>query len=316
LRLLITGVAGFVGGHLVDRLRADHPEVELCGLDRPEALESADLDEGVVRLGVDLDDAASVARAVDQASPDRVIHLAGQSSVERSWHDPAATLRSNVLGTQHLLEALRRSAPGARALVVGSAEEYGASAGERPLLETTPLRPGSPYAVSKAAQGLLALELARDGLFVVVTRTFNHTGPGRGKAFAESSFARQIAEIERGLRPAWIEVGNLDTVRDFSDVRDVVRVYWELLGSGSAGEVYNVCSGRGVAMRGILEALLRLARVDIQIRLDPARLRPSDTPVQIGDPGKLERTIGWHPAPDLEQALADLLDDWRRRVRG
>jgi GDP-4-dehydro-6-deoxy-D-mannose reductase len=316
MRLLITGVAGFVAGHLVDCLRAARPDVELVGLDRPAALERAGLGRRVTCMGVDLEDATALARAVEKAAPDRVIHLAGQSSVERSWHDPGATLSSNVLGTLHLLEALRRHAPRARVLVVGSAEEYGHSAGAGPLSEGAPLRPSSPYAASKAAQGLLALEQARAGLFVVVTRTFNHTGPRRGAAFAESSFARQIAEIEKSGRPGRIEVGNLDAVRDFSDVREVVRVYWALLGSGSSGEVYNVCSGRGVEIRGLLEHLLRLAQVAIEVRVDPARLRPSDIPVQVGDPTKLEQAVGWHPSPDLDSALADLLDEWRRRVGG
>ncbi len=314
MRLLITGVAGFVAGHLIDHLRAAHPEVELCGLDRPDALERVGLGRQVTCMGVDLEDAGALVSVVEKASPDRVIHLAGQSSVERSWRDPGATLSSNVLGTLHLLEALRRHAPRARALVVGSAEEYGHSAGAGSLPESAPLRPGSPYAASKAAQGLLALEQARAGLYVVVTRTFNHTGPRRGAAFAESSFARQIAEIERSGRPGRIEVGNLDAVRDFSDVREVVRVYWELLGSGRSGEIYNVCSGRGVEIRGLLEQLLRLAQVAIEVRVDPARLRPSDIPVQVGDPTKLEQAIGWHPAPDLEPALADLLEEWRQRV--
>ena len=146
---------------------------------------------------------------------------------------------------------------------------------------------------------------------VVRTRTFHHTGPGRGEAFAESSFARQLAEIEAGLRPPVIHVGNLEAVRDFTDVRDVVRAYWE---KGSSGEVYNVCSGRGRRIRELLDILLRLARVEVEVRVDPDRLRPSDVPVLVGDPARLHAATGWTPSIPIEKTLEDLLSDWRRRV--
>jgi GDP-4-dehydro-6-deoxy-D-mannose reductase len=267
-------------------------------------------------IETDLDDASSVASVLDRVQPDRIIHLAGQSSVGQSWRDPGATLRTNVLGIVHLLDALRGRGLTPRVLVVGSAEEYGrVEEKDVPLRESAPLRPSSPYAVSKAAQGLLALQHSEPGgLSVIVTRTFPHTGPRRGEGFAESSFARQLAEIEIGKRPAVIEVGNLDAVRDFSDVRDVVRAYWALLESGSPGEAYNVCSGRGVSIRELLETLIRLSGLSVEVRVDPERLRPADIPVLVGNPAKLRAATGWTPRLELERTLADLLGYWRDQV--
>jgi GDP-4-dehydro-6-deoxy-D-mannose reductase len=314
VRVLVTGVTGFVGGHLVELLRREHPEVEILGLARPRG--GLVLPGGVRLLDADLEDAGSVVAAVERACPDRVFHLAGQSSVHQSWQDPSGTLRANLHGALHLLEGLRRRAPAARVLVVGSADEYGPGNATLPLREDAPLAPGSPYAVSKMAQGFLAREYGRCfGMHVLCTRTFPHTGPGRGELFAESSFARQIAEAEAGLRPAVIEVGNLEAERDFSDVRDVVRAYWELLERGAPGSAYNVCSGRGVRIRELLERLVSLARVPLEVRVDPSRLRPADIPSLVGDPSRLREATGWEPRIDLATTLRDLLEDWRARLR-
>ena len=252
----------------------------------------------------------------DVVTPDRVVHLAAQSSVHQSWLDPDGTLRTNLHGTLHLLESLRRRGQAPGMLVVGSADEYGAAeAALLPLREDCPLRPNSPYAVSKVAQGALALQYALSFRMPIVrTRTFPHTGPGRGETFAESSFAKQLAEIEYGRRPPVLEVGNLDAVRDFTDVRDVVRAYWLLLERGVSGEVYNVCSGRGIAIRDVVERLTQLARARVELRVDPARLRPSDIPTLVGDPARLRRATGWEPCFPIERTLQDLLDDWRRRI--
>lgn len=313
MRILVTGAGGFVGGHLL-RALARGPQPELFGMVR-DAKGAAAL-PGVTRLVADMEDPAAVDAAAAAARPDRVYHLAAQSSPQDSWRDPAATLRPNVLGLSHLLEALRRQAPAARVLVVGSAEEYGSVPLQaQPIGEDTPLRPASPYAVSKVAQGYLALQYAlAHGMAVVRTRTFNHTGPGRGEGFAESSFARQIAEIEAGTRPPEILVGNLEAVRDFSDVRDVVAAYERLLEAGAPGEVYNVCSGQGVRIRELLERLLALSGVPITVRVDPERLRPVDTPSLVGDPARLHAATGWAPQLSLDATLRDLLEDWRRRV--
>ena len=315
MRVLVTGAGGFVGGHLVAFLRAEQPEAEVFGIVQPRGGITWGSGAGMTALEADLDDAAATAAVVEAVRPERIVHLAGQSSPQHSWLDPGGTLRTNVMGIVHVLDGARRAGLRPAVLVVGSAEEYGrAPAEELPLRETTPLRPGSPYAVSKTAQAALAaLYGPAGGMKVVLTRTFHHTGPGRGEAFAESSFARQIAESEAGLRPPLLKVGNLEAVRDFTDVRDVVRAYWLLLERGEAG-VYNVCSGRGRRIRELLDLLLAQSTTRVEVRVDPDRLRPSDVPVQVGDPARLRAATGWEPAIPLEQTLRDLLEDWRERT--
>jgi GDP-4-dehydro-6-deoxy-D-mannose reductase len=315
-RVLVTGAAGFVGRHLVALLRQEQPGIDLYGTVRPGGTPAADLPAGVNAVGADLLDPGAVEDAVARAAPEAVFHLAAQSSPARSWEDPAGTLATNVLGVTHLLEGLKRRRLAPRVLVVGSAEEYGAAAAsELPLSEDAPLRPASPYAASKVAQSFVALQYhLAHGLPVVRTRTFPHTGPGRGAAFAESSFARQLAEIEAGRRAPVIEVGNLDAVRDFTDVRDVVRAYWALLLAGRPGEVYNVASGSGTRVGAVLDRLIALSGRRVEVRVDPARLRPADVPALVGDPARLKAATGWEPRLTLERSLADLLDDWRRRV--
>jgi GDP-4-dehydro-6-deoxy-D-mannose reductase len=303
-----------VGGHVVDLLRADHAEAEIFGLDSRPGNRARAL--GIEIVQADLEDSSSVRQAVDRVRPDRIVHLAAQSSPQRSWEDPAGTLKTNLLGLLHLLEAARTLSLAPRLLVVGSAEEYGrVGPDQTPIREDAPLRPASPYAVSKVAQGFLALQYALSlDLPIVRTRTFHHTGPRRGEQFAESSFARQLAEIEAGRRAPRLEVGNLDAVRDFTDVRDVVRAYWALLDHGVPGEVYNVCSGRGVRLRDLLEELIALSGLKVEVRVDPDRLRPHDVPVLVGDPSRLRAATGWEARTPLSRTLRDLLDHWRERM--
>jgi GDP-4-dehydro-6-deoxy-D-mannose reductase len=316
MRVLVTGVGGFVGGHVVEFLSAAAPQAQVFGIIRRGVSDSFP-SRGVTVLKADLEDAAATDAAIEEARPDRVIHLAGQSSVHRSWEDPGATLRANVHGLLNVLEALRRRSLAPRMLVVGSAEEYGAVQAERlPVIERTGLQPASPYAVSKVAQAYLARQyFLSHGIPVICTRTFHHTGPGRGEVFAESSFARQIAEIEAARRPPVISVGNLDAVRDFTDVRDVVRAYWLLLDKGRAGETYNVCSGRGIAIGDVLQELLDLSRATVEVQRDPARMRPSDIPAIIGNPKKLRDATGWTADIPLRRTLGDLLAHWRRHLQ-
>ncbi len=264
----MTGAGGFVGGHLVDFLHAEEPGVEIHGVVLPHGGVSWRAAAGARVVEADLNDPAAAAAVVEDVRPERILHLAGQSSVHNSWLDPGGTLRTNVLGIVHLLDAVRRQGRRPAVLVVGSAEEYGpVGPEEMPIREETPLRPASPYAVSKVAQGALALLYGpAGGLRVVLTRTFHHTGPGRGEAFAESSFARQIAEIEAGLRPPVLKVGNLDAVRDFADVRDVVRAYWQLLEKGEGGTAYNVCSGTGRPVRQLLDMLLAASSARVEVK--------------------------------------------------
>jgi GDP-4-dehydro-6-deoxy-D-mannose reductase len=316
VRLLVTGAGGFVGGHLVDFLHAEQPEVEVHGVVPPHGSVSWRAASGARVFEADLNDPVAAAAVVEEVLPDGIVHLAGQSSVHQSWLDPGGTLRTNVLGIVHLLDGARHRGLRPAVLVVGSAEEYGpVGAEEIPIREEAPLRPASPYAVSKVAQEALAVLYGpAGGMRVVLTRTFHHTGPGRGEAFAESSFARQIAEIEAGRREPVLKVGNLEAVRDFADVRDVVRAYWLLLEKGEPGGVYNVCSGQGRSIREILDRLLACSTARVEVRVDPERLRPSDVPTQVGDPSRLRAVTGWQPRIPLETTLRDLLDDWRERT--
>lgn len=318
MKLLVTGAGGFVGRHLLELLRREAPQARLHGVVSPHGSLAWRAAEGARIVEADLDDPSAAAGVVEEVRPDGIVHLAGQSSVHQSWLDPGGTLRTNLLGIVHLLDAARRLALRPAVLVVGSAEEYGPVApAELPLGEQAPLRPASPYAVSKVAQAALArLYGPAGGMRIVLTRTFHHTGPGRGEAFAESSFARQIAEIERGLREPVIHVGNLDAVRDFTDVRDVVRAYRLLLEKGEGGQVYNVCSGRGRRIRELVDLLLGASSAAVELRVDASRLRPSDVPAQVGDPSRLRAATGWEPVIPLEQTLRDLLADWRERVGG
>jgi GDP-4-dehydro-6-deoxy-D-mannose reductase len=309
MTVLITGVAGFVGGQLVDLLRREQPALRLVGLVRPGWPIPEGLPSRAELVEVELEDAASVARALAGLAPERVVHLAAQSNPQQSWADPEGTFRTNVLGLLHLLEHFRTRALAPRVLVVGSAEEYGlVEAQALPVAEEAPLRPVTPYAASKVAQEMLALQYAIGARIPsILTRTFHHTGPGRGAAFAESSFARQITEIEAGLRPPVVEVGNLAAVRDFTDVRDVVRAYWALLERGEPGAVYNVCSGRPTSIRSLLDTLIAASGIEVEVRVDPARVRPIEVPAIVGDPTRLKRTTGWEPRIALEETLRDLL---------
>lgn len=309
MKVLITGVSGFVGRHFVEFLRQEAPQAKVFGLARHGL-------PGVSFLEADLEHAASVDAVFDTVQPDRIVHLAAQSSPHQSWTDPQRTFSTNLSGLLNLLEAVRRRGLDPLVLVVGSGEEYGVAARHaRPLREDDALEPLSPYAVSKIAQSYLALQYALSRrVRTLRTRTFNHTGPGRGAHFAESSFALQLAQIEAGLREPVLSVGNLEAVRDFSDVRDVVRAYWLLLEHGQAGQVYNVCSGQGVRLRDLLQRLIALSGQAVELRLDEARLRPSDIPVLVGNPARLEAATGWQRRHALDQTLEDLLDYWRARV--
>ena len=313
-RILVTGAAGFVASHLAE-VCAGRADIELIGMQRPTGVNRA-LPAGFAGgVEADLLDQDALRGAVADAKPDTIIHLAGQSSVHESYRDRGGTLLANILGTQHLLIAAEKAGV-RRILVVGSADEYGdVRLEDVPLAEDRLLAPLSPYAVSRVAQGALCAEFARrKTVDVVRTRTFPHTGRRRGAVFAESSFARQIAEIEIERAAPVIQVGNLEAIRDFSDVREVLHAYLLLLDRGESGAVYNVCSGKGVAMREILNSLVALSNVKVDVRVDPSRLRPSDLPVLVGDPARLRKATGFAPSGSLDTALADLLAGWRAAV--
>jgi GDP-4-dehydro-6-deoxy-D-mannose reductase len=317
MRVLITGFTGFVGSHLADYLVA-RGDIEVVGMHRWRSrLENVEhLGTRVRRVECDLRDAAAVRRVLREVRPDRIFHLAAQSYVPTSWLTPGETLGGNVLCQVNLFEAIRDLDLSPRVHIAGSSEEYGlVLPDEVPIREESPLRPLSPYAVSKVAQDLLGYQYWKSyRLHVVRTRGFNHTGPRRGEVFVTSNFSRQIAEIEKGLREPVVRVGNLDSIRDFTDVRDMVRAYWLALERGEPGEVYNVCSGRGYSGHQLLDILLGLSHVKVEIQQDPARMRPSDVMLLIGDASKFRDITGWEPAIPFEVTLKDLLEHWRKRV--
>jgi GDP-4-dehydro-6-deoxy-D-mannose reductase len=318
LRVLITGITGFVGSHFAEYALTKEAEVYGSYRWRSKTENIDHIRDRLTLVECNLRDLSSVQNLLAISNPDYIVHLAAQSFVHASWSAPAETLTTNTISQVNLLEALRvRGSEGPRFLAIGSSEEYGlVHENELPLKETSPLRPLSPYAVSKVTQDLLGYQYFKSyGMPVLRTRAFNHEGPRRGDVFVTSNFARQIAQIEAGRREPTLLVGNLKAVRDFTDVRDVVRAYWLLLERGEPGEVYNICSGRGWSIQEILDFLLAESSVrTIATREDATRLRPSDVPMLIGDASKIEQAVGWRPQIPFQQTLRDLLEFWRERV--
>lgn len=319
MRILVTGIAGFGGRHLI-RWNAEGGGHELHGADLP-ALDAVE-DAGDLRAGLasyrplDITDPAAVTAWIRGSEPDALIHMAAQTSGAESIERPVETYRVNALGALHLLDAVRALDLRAVVLLIGTSDIYDASVAGRPLREDAPIRPSNAYAVSKAAQDALGeLYAASYGVRVVRTRTFAHTGPGQRPRFALAGFADQLARIDAGLLPPEIRVGNLDVVREYGDVRDVVRAYGMLLQNASPGEVYNVCTGRGYALRELLDRLIAISGASVTVTTDPARLRRRDAAYLVGDPGKITKQTGWTPAYTTEQTLADLYRDARDRVR-
>jgi len=317
VRILITGITGFVGSHFAEFALEQGAEVVGSVRWRSNTEHIEHLRDRLTLVESELRDASSARALVERARPDHVVHLAGQSFVGASWQTPAETFATNVMCQINLLEAVREQAAAARFLVIGSGEEYGlVEPEELPIQETNPLRPLSPYAVSKVTQDLMGYQYFKShGMPIVRARAFAHVGPRLAETFAASSFARQVAEIEAGRRQPVVQVGDLKPRRDITDVRDIARGYWLLLERGTPGEVYNLCSGVDWSIERVLHVLLELSSVrGIEIRPDPARFRPSDVPVLRGCPDKIERTLGWGARIPLEQTLTDLLDYWRRRL--
>lgn len=317
MRVLITGITGFAGSHLAEYLLG-FDDIEVYGTirwrSRTENIEA--IKERLNLIECDLCDASAVEEALRIARPDMIFHLAAQSFVPASWNAPYETLNNNIMGELNILEAARNLELRPVIQIAGSSEEYGlVFENEVPIKETNPLRPLSPYAVSKIAQDFLGYQYYKSyGIPVVRTRAFNHTGPRRGDVFVTSNFAKQIAEIEKGTRKPVLQVGNLESVRDFTDVRDIVRAYFLAVTHGEPGEVYNIASGRGYRIREVVDMLLALSKVRVEVEHDPARSRPSDVPILIGDSGKFRARTGWEPVIPFEKTLADLLDYWRGRV--
>ncbi len=318
MRILITGVTGMVGSHLVDHVLANYADVEVHGLMRWRS-PIDNIRHAIDRISVhlaDLNDLGSLIRLLETVQPDRIFHLAAQSYVTTSFTAPVDTLRTNVIGTSNLLEAVRLSGVEARIHICSSSEVYGqVIEGDLPIRETMPFRPASPYAVSKVGEDMIAYQYGLSfGLHVLRTRMFTHTGPRRGAVFAESAFARQIARIEVGLQSEPVRVGNLDSVRTYADVRDAVRAYWLLLEKCPPGEVYNIGGTRTLTIGDILEILKSMALVPVEHVVDPDLLRPSDVTLQVPDISRFQKATGWTPEIELEQTLGDLLNYHRQSL--
>jgi GDP-4-dehydro-6-deoxy-D-mannose reductase len=318
MRVLITGISGFAGSHLADHfLEQGRHEVYGTIKWRSDRENIRHIENKLKLIECDIKDSFSMKAALEAAKPEHIFHLAAQSYVPYSWSVPQETLQTNIIGELNLFEGVRALKMDPMILIAGSSEEYGlVYPDEVPITEDNPLRPLSPYAVSKVAQDLLGYQYFRSyGMKIIRTRAFNHTGPRRGGVFVTSNFARQLIEIERGKREPVLYVGNLDAVRDFSDVRDVVRAYALALEKGTPGEVYNIASGRGIKIKDLLNNLVALSRIDLRIKQDPTRMRPSDVELLVGSAEKFQKATGWKPEIPFEHTLKDLMEYWRAVIK-
>lgn len=315
VRALITGISGFAGSFLAEHLLAQG-DVEVWGVSLGSAENIDAFMTRIVYLAEDLSDPAVAARVLAAAAPERIYHLAAQAFVPVSWRDPWSTMANNIRAEVNLLQLLAEQQARARVLVIGSNEEYGRAApADLPLTEDAPLRPDSPYGVSKIAQDYLGLQyFLSHNLHIVRVRPFNHIGPRQNDRFSASNFAKQIAAIEAGMHEPILYVGNLDAQRDFTDVRDMVRAYALALEQGLPGEVYNIGAGTPRRLRDVIDIYLSLSRVPIRVEPDPTRGRPSDTPISYCDAAKFRAQTGWQPAIPLETTLRDILEYWREKV--
>lgn len=316
-RILITGCTGFVGGYLVEQCRIRYPQAELFGLSGHSTFHTAKPGmSGVKLLVADITQPESIRKVVARSQPDLIIHLAAQSSVSASWKDPLGTLKVNAGGTIHLLEALRSEQLTPRVVLIGSGEQYGMVRPEdNPIREECPFRPANPYAVSKAVQDLYGYQyFVAYGLPILRARPFNHFGPRQSSTFVVANFARQIALIEAEKAEPVLSVGNLQARRDFLPVEDVVAAYLAVAEQGQPGEAYNIGSGQARSIRAILVLLLTFTGTAIQLREDPARLRPVDVPLLEANTSRLRADTNWEPAVQFEFALQRTLDYWRTVV--
>lgn len=309
MKALITGIDGFVGYYLTNHLLEQGDEVIGTTI-------SPDYkNEDVAVYQMNLLDEKSVEEVIKQTKPDVIYHLAGQSAVGLSWEKPALTMSINVNGTLHLLDAVRKHTSKTKVLIIGSSDQYGPiKKDECPIKETRPLKPVSPYGISKMTQEQIAsLYVSSYGLNIIMVRAFNHIGPRQGKNFVVADFASKIAEIEKGADPI-IRVGNLDAYRDFTDVRDIVNGYYLLMLKGKIGEIYNIGSGKAIQIKHILEELIALSPVNITVVTDEAKLRPIDVPLVVCDHTKLVKDTLWQPQLNIKQTLQDTLDFWRKEI--
>jgi len=320
MRVLITGITGFVGSHLTDYILRAHPEVEVFGLKRWRSPREKirHIEDKINLYDGDLRDLTSMLTMIKDIRPDWVFHLAAQSYVPYSYSAPNDTLTTNIIGTANLLEAVRLVGIDPKIHICSSPEVYGQPEDKDiPITENCPLRPVSPYAVSKVGEDTLAyMYYQAYGLKTIRSRAFTHTGPRRGEAFVVSAFAKQLAQIEKGLQEPVIKVGNLNSIRTFCDVRDTVRAYWLLLEKGEPGEVYNLAGKEAMTVEDMLKLLLSLSSMgdSIETKVDERLLRPKDVTLQIADCYKFESLTGWKPRIPFKKTLEDTLNYWREWI--
>lgn len=313
-KVFITGATGFVGHHLIDLIAS--PECVICGTSFHEKPGNFRGFSDGNFFHLDLKSEKEIFELINKIQPDQVFHLAAISNVRHSWERRRDTLETNLMGTFYLFEALRKYASHARILFISSADVYGrVLSGEDGLREGDKVQVVSPYAFTKVSGELLGMFYAQiEDLDVVIARSFPHTGPGQRADFVCSDWAYQIARVEKGLAEPVIKVGNIEVKRDISDVRDVVRAYMLLMERGKKGEVYNVCSGKAISLKKILNTLISYSSEDIEIQVDSEKLRKADIPFLLGNNQKIKQDTSWHTEILLKKTMLDLLEYWRKKV--
>ena len=309
MKILITGAAGFVGGHLIKAFAERGHKLAAIDLGTSPLFE----EYGVVAHQADLLDKEAMLEVMAEEKPDAVVHLAAIANVPFAWEHPAKTMAVNVGGTATLLEALAEAVPGGKILTIGSSDAYGLTAKcGQPLTEEQPCQPQNPYSISKLCAEQLALQLAgKYGLTVIAARSFNHFGPGQKPGFVVSDFASQVAAIEKGEQEPVLSVGDLTAARDFTYIDDIIAAYVALTEKEIPTGIYNICSGKPRKIEEVLQGLLALSTKEIEVRKDPARMRPSEVPFFVGDGSKIFEAVGWQPKMDFQAGLKKTLDYWR-----
>ena len=317
-KILITGINGFVGSHLAEYILNNNlGEVYGTYRKNEDFSNIKEIRNKIELVECNITDSYGVDKTITEVNPDYIFHLAAQAFVPSSWKSPVETMNTNIIGSLNLFEAIKKNNKKIVIQIAGSSEEYGlVKEDEIPITEDNPLRPLSPYGVSKVAMDLLGYQYNQSyGLKIIRTRAFNHEGPRRGESYVTSNFAKQVALIEAGKQEPVLKVGNLEAKRDYTDVRDVVRAYWLAAEKGEPGEVYNIASGKAYKIQAIVDILKKLTKKDFDVKQDPKRLRPSDVQILLGDSSKFRKQTGWKPKIPFEKTMEDLLNYWREKIR-